>query len=323
MPWHRPGTKAPATLASTTGAVPGARTWEDATVARRRLIVDTDAKNEADDQFAIVHALLSPSLEVVGVVPAHFGTRRTHRSLAESREEVDLLLDLMGLTGQVEVADGAPTALPDEHTPVDSAGARLIIREAARPGPLFVIFLGPLTDMASALLLEPSLVENPELVVVWVGGAPHDGVHAGHPHGEFNLSNDVAAANLVLGSGLEVWQIPWTVYSMVSMGYAELDARVAPGGPRGEYQVRQLKEFNAATSPVDMEYRSLGDSPAVGAVLNPLSCLWRVHPVREFDAHARLTSVVVPGRSVRVADSCDVRWLLEDMVAKIAAWPAT
>jgi hypothetical protein len=35
-------------------------------VSRRHVIIDTDAKNEADDQFAIVHALLSPSLDVRG-----------------------------------------------------------------------------------------------------------------------------------------------------------------------------------------------------------------------------------------------------------------
>ena len=41
--------------------------------SRRRVVIDTDAKNEADDQFAIVHALLSPSLDVRGLIAAHFG----------------------------------------------------------------------------------------------------------------------------------------------------------------------------------------------------------------------------------------------------------
>jgi purine nucleosidase len=288
-------------------------------MTRRRLIVNTDAKNEADDQFAIVHALLSKSVDLVGIIPAHFGTRRTTESLAESREEVDLLLRLMDLTGTVEIADGAPAALPDASTPVDSPGARMILRAAQEPGPLFVIFLGPLTDMASALLLEPTLAQNPDLTVVWVGGGPYDGVHLGERYGEFNLSNDVAAANQVLQSGVTVWQIPWSVYSMVSVGYAELDEKVAPCGPLGEYLVRQLKEFNA-TQDEEIEYRSLGDSPAVGVVLNPLGAVWRHHVVREFDEHARLTNVVVPGRTVRVADAVDVRWLMEDMFAKIRAF---
>jgi purine nucleosidase len=52
----------------------------------RRIIIDTDAKNEADDQYAIVHALLSPTLDVRGIVPAHFGTRKSSRSMEESRE---------------------------------------------------------------------------------------------------------------------------------------------------------------------------------------------------------------------------------------------
>ncbi|GAA3870800.1 nucleoside hydrolase [Tessaracoccus defluvii] len=282
------------------------------------VIINTDAKNEADDQFAIVHALLSPSLQVEGIIPAHFGDRRSAHSLEESREEVDLVLRLLGMSERIVVANGAATALPDEDTPMDSPGARLIIHAARRPGRLFLIFLGPLTDMASALLLDPALRHNRDLTVVWIGGSPYDGVHGDEPAGEFNLSNDVAAANVVMRSGVAVWQIPWSVYTMVSVGYAELDARVAPFGKLGEYLVRQLKDFNASFADVEeMEYRSLGDSPAVGVVLNPRGAVWRLHPVRIFDEHARLSGVVVPGRTVQVADSVDVRWLLEDMFAKI------
>jgi len=284
---------------------------------RKRVIIDSDAKNEADDQFAIVHALLSPSLDVVGVIPAHFGTRRTTDSLAESREEVIRLLKLMDLEHEVTVADGAPKAMTDDQTPVDSPGARLIIQAAHQPGPLFVLFLGPLTDMAAAILLDPTIVHNPELTVVWIGGNPYDGVHGGEPSGEFNLSNDVIAANVVLQSGVTVWQIPWTVYAMVNVGYAELDEKVAPHGEIGAYLVRQLKEFNAAHVDPEIEHRSLGDSPAVGVVLTPQAARWRHHPVRMFDEHARMTSVVVEGRTVKVADDIDVRFLLEDLFAKI------
>ena len=39
----------------------------------------------------IVHALLSPTFDLRGLIPAHFGTRRSDRSMEESREEVDLL----------------------------------------------------------------------------------------------------------------------------------------------------------------------------------------------------------------------------------------
>jgi inosine-uridine nucleoside N-ribohydrolase len=285
---------------------------------KRRLIVNTDAKNEADDQFAIVHALLSPSLQVEGIIPAHFGDRTSDHSMRDSREEVDLLLELMDMP-DVTVADGAVRALPDPSSPVDSDGAQLIIREAHKTGPLFVIFLGPLTDMASALLLDPTIADNDELTVVWIGGTPYDGIAGGEAHGEFNLSNDVHAANVVFQSRLRVWQIPMSVYTMVGVSYAELDQKVAPFGALGEYLVRQLKEFNAARVDPEIEYRSLGDSPAVSVVLNPHGAVWRHRPVHVFGEDARMTNTIVEGRSVLVADSVDVRFLLEDMFAKIQA----
>src|ERR1043166_3587142 len=126
-----------------------------------RVIINTDAKNEADDQFAIVHALLTPSFEVHGIIPAHFGNRGPN-SLQASHDEVNKLLGLMALDGQVRVEPGARTALPDEKTAMPSPGAEFIIEEAMReePRPLHIAFYGPLTDMASALLMEPAIEER-------------------------------------------------------------------------------------------------------------------------------------------------------------------
>jgi hypothetical protein len=110
---------------------------------RRRVILDTDAKNEADDQFAIVHALLSPTLDVRGIIPAHFGRRRTDRSMLESRAEVDLLLDLLDMRGRVRVENGAPTAMPDEVRSLgDSPAVGLMLNMGSgllrrRPAPSF------------------------------------------------------------------------------------------------------------------------------------------------------------------------------------------
>lgn len=282
---------------------------------RRRVIINTDAKNEADDQFAIVHGLLSPSLDVRGLIPAHFGTRKSQRSLAESREEVDLLLDLLAMTGKITVADGAATAIPDETTPVDSPGAQLIISESKLTGeddPLFVAFLGPLTDMASAILLDPAIVDR-NVTVIWIGGNDYSGLDGG-PKIEFNLSNDIPAANVVFGSGITVWQVPNSVYRMVSVSYAELDAKVAGAGPLGEYLVRQLKEFNARNA-VPIESRSLGDSPAISLMLYPNSGNFRVRPAPRFGVEGH--HLPGTGNPIKVCESIDSRFLLEDMFAKI------
>ena len=93
-------------------------------------------------------------------------------------------------------------------------------------------------------------------LAVWIGGGPW-------PAGgrEYNLSNDVAAAYVVMGSGMAVWQIPSPVYRTMRVGYAELAEKVYPCGRIGRYLIEQLIEFNARTQAAVMEYRLLGDSP--------------------------------------------------------------
>jgi len=278
-----------------------------------RIIVNTDAKNEADDQYCVVQALLSPSFELHGIIPAHFGTRRTTRSMEESREEVDLLLDLMGLAGKVTVANGAAEALPDETTARPSPGAELIIREAMKddPRPLHIAFLGPLTDMAAALLMEPRIAER-NVRVVWIGGGrwPVGG-------SEFNLSNDIHAANVVFKSKVELWQIPMTIYQMISVSYAELYEKAHPQGKLGAYLVDQLIDFNTRFHQGPIEYRSLGDTPSLSVIMNPSGGTWRYEAAPEFSP---LMNYVHTGhnRPVKVYDTIDVRFILEDMFAKIA-----
>ena len=284
--------------------------------AQRRVILNTDAKNEADDQFAIVHALLSPTLDMRGLIAAHFGTRRSQRSMEESREEIELLLRLLDMTGKVTVADGATTGLPDEHTPRDSAGAQLIIAEskpASPDDPLFVAFLGPLTDIASAILLDPEIVRR-NVVVIWIGGVGYGGL-ASPPNIEFNLSNDIAAANVVFDSGMTIWQVPSSVYSMVSVGYAELEEKIGHAGPLGEYLIQQMRDWNDTYWPEPIESRSLGDSPAVSLMLYPQGGTFRIVPAPRFGAEGHY--LPGSGHPIRVCESVDVRFLLEDMFARI------
>jgi purine nucleosidase len=284
--------------------------------SRRRVIINTDAKNEADDQFAIVHALLSPSLEVRGLIAAHFGTSRSNRSMEESREEIDLLLDLLGLEDQVTVANGAPEAITGEQTPSDSAGAQLIIAEsklATAQEPLFVAFLGPVTDMASAILLDPDIVHR-DIVVIWIGGVGYGGVET-YPGVEFNLRNDIAAANVVYDSGITVWQVPSNVYSQVSVSYTELEEKIGGTSKLADYLISQTVEWNRRYWPEPIESRSLGDSPAISLLLYPRGGNFSIVPAPRFGQEGHY--LPGSGNPIRVVESVDVRFLLEDMFAKI------
>jgi purine nucleosidase len=281
---------------------------------RIRVILNTDAKNEADDQFAIVHAILTPVFDLRGIIPAHFGDRRGPGSLQASHDEVLKLLELMELQGRVPIFPGAAKALPDEKTPVPSEGSALIVRESLKedPRPLHVAFLGPLTDMASALLEEPRIAER-NVRVVWIGG--QDWPVGGW---EFNLSNDVAAANVVFRSKVEVWQLPSTVYKRMAVSYAELVEKVYDKGSVGKYLVEQLVNWNNRYhrhGPI--EHRSLGDSPAVGVMMYE-DCGWYEWlPAPEFNSEM---NYVHTGkfRPIRVYRAVDQRFILEDFFAKLA-----
>ncbi len=281
---------------------------------RVRAILNTDAKNEADDQFAIVHAILTPLFELLGIIPAHFGDRRGPGSLQASHEEVLKLLKLMDLEGRIPVHAGAANALPDEKTAVPSEGSALIIKEALKEDsrPLHIAFLGPLTDMASALLEEPVIAER-NVRVVWIGG--EDWPVGGW---EYNLSNDVAAANVVFRSKVELWQIPSTIYKRMAVGYAELVEKVYDKGPLGKYLVEQLVEWNSTYhSHGPIEHRSLGDSPAIGVMMYP-ECGWfDWRPAPEFSTEM---NYIHTGRNrpIRVYHGVDQRFILEDFFAKLA-----
>lgn len=281
-----------------------------------RVITDTDAKNEADDQFCIVQTLLSPKIDNIGLIAAHFG-KRVPDGMLRSYRELETIFDKLGFDPAGLLHHGAPHALPSTSEPVESEGARLIVREAMKddPRPLFVTFLGPLTDMATALLMEPRIADR--LTVIWIGGGPY-------PHGgiEFNQDNDIDAVNVVFRSKTPVWQIPKNVYEMMAVSLAELEYRVRPCGRIGEYLCDQLDAHMQEPGPVANAFRTgetwvLGDSPAVGLILyeHRFEFDWVQAPLVTKD------STYVPdvrNRPIRAYRRIDSRLILEDMYAKLA-----
>jgi inosine-uridine nucleoside N-ribohydrolase len=286
--------------------------------ARPRVILDTDAKNEVDDQFAIVHCLLQPGFDMRGIVPSHFGYRpgESYTGQQDSRREVDLLLGMMGLEDKVRVEDGAAHAIPDYTTPVPSPGAELIVEEAMREdtdAPLYVAFLGPLTDMATALLMEPRIAER-DVTVVWIGGPPYE--EEPHYWPEYNLSNDVAAANVVFASEVKLWQIPMEVIRATAISFAELEERVEPCGELGGYLARQLLDAADELEPNHMGLWCLGDQPAIGVMINPFGGRFKVRPAPTFRFDGAM-DFTLPLREIRTYETIDMRFLYEDFFTRL------
>ncbi len=282
-----------------------------------RVITDTDAYNEADDQFAIVHALLSPKFENVGFIAAHFGVNRIKASMQASYTELERIFQTMGFPTENHLFRGAPNPLENEYTPCDSEGARLIIKEALSddPRPLYVTFLGPLTDLASAYLMEPRI--QGRLTAIWIGGGayPNGGV-------EFNLGNDIHAANVVFSSQIDVWQVPKNVYEMMPVSLAELEYRVRPQGKIGRYLFDQLNEHAQTDIPRKSAFRSgeswvLGDSPAVGLILYEHRFEYDLISAPHVGTDMNYQNIGL-NRPLRVYRRVDSRLILEDMYCKLA-----
>lgn len=283
--------------------------------------MNTDAKNEADDQFAIVHALLTPRFLIKGLIAAHFGKDRTNNSMQESYDEIQKVLSIMDMEEQVPVFKGATEALVDEFTPQISEGAELIIREALSddPTPLYVVFLGPITDLAAAFLMEPAIAGR--LTAIWIGGGQW-------PNGgwEFNLRNDIHAANVLFQSGIDVWQVPINVYSNVKVTLAELALKVRPCGEIGRYLFDQLIAFNDWAAQVmpnndwpKGESWSLGDSPTVSLLLDDHRFEYEMKPAPRITEDMLYVHAQTE-RYIRVYQNVDPRYTLEDMFAKLALY---
>ncbi len=298
----------------------GAVSWTVPREKRVRVIIDSDAANESDDQAVISYALLSPALIHRGLVAAHFRPhprspiQSAEASMEASYEEIHALLRLMKLEGCVPVRRGSPVPFPDAAEPPHSEGADLIIEEAMRddPHPLFVIFLGPLTDLAAAYAKSPVIAKR--LTAVWIGGGAYP---SGGPN--YNQDNDLIAAQLVMESDIPLWQIPLPVYHRARFGLAEVERKVGRQGKLGRFLFERVLRFMNLFPPLT-EFFQFADLPAVGVVLQQP---WfgdfeiRARPSLGDDGYYKPNR---KERTIRVLKSFDQRATLEDFFAKLAAF---
>lgn len=171
------------------------------------VLLDTDIGDDIDDALALALALRSPEIELQGVTTV-FGDTHLRARLAQH------LLRVLG-RDDIPVAAGISTPLQVRHRPsgVPQAailnpceqynisaysGPELIVQKAtAYPGRLTLVCIGPLTNVATALLIEPRLFMTIRSIVM-MGGS------SGIPWPEWNVRSDVKAAQIVLAAGIPV-----------------------------------------------------------------------------------------------------------------------
>jgi purine nucleosidase len=174
---------------------------------RVRVVVDADTANEIDDLYAIVRALVAPEFRVEGLTSAHY-TRSTkpNETVRKSQAINEQILDAMGLRESIPHPIGADRSMPAPTIPVDSPAARLIIERAhagSSDDKLVVFALGACTNLASALLLDPSI--EPKVVFAFIDGDYKDGRWG---PGIFNWKNDIHAVKAIFESEVEYLHMP-------------------------------------------------------------------------------------------------------------------
>lgn len=186
------------------------------------ILIDTDPGQ--DDAVAILLALASPELELLGIttvagnVPLALTTRnaRTVLELAGRRDipvcagcdrplarTLRTAEHVHGKTGLDGIALPEPTLPPDARHAVDFIVQTLMERA---PRTVTLCPLGPLTNIASALRREPALAARIRAIVLMGGGFSEGGNIT--PAAEFNIHVDPEAAEIVFRSGVPITVLP-------------------------------------------------------------------------------------------------------------------
>ena len=291
-----------------------------------RLFIDTDANCEVDDQYAILHAMMTPKAEVRGIMAEHYGADSPDE-MKKSYQEIMKIFMLSGYDPEV-VFKGARQPLQDEMTAEDSEGSSALIREAMKTDgrPLFVICQGALTNVASAIIRQPEICDRMLLIIIGGINYPYGGY-------EFNTMNDYHAFNVVMKSKVPCWMIPEEVYSTMQAGMAELAEKVMDCDQIGRYLVQRTMEMTStmcntvpdysAQAPYDYvlgfpngESWSLGDSCGIGVLISHNSGRYQTVKAPYVNADGTY-QIAENAKDIRWYQTMNSRLILEDFFAKI------
>ncbi|WP_036746118.1 nucleoside hydrolase [Paenibacillus sp. UNC451MF] len=232
------------------------------------VVLDTDTFNEIDDQFAIVYTLLSKEkINLHAIYAAPFFNHLSEGpkdGMKKSYDEIIRILQRMNVHAEDFVFRGSERFLRAAEEPVDSPAARdLIARAMAAPDnePLYVVGIGAITNVASAILLEPKIIER--IVVVWLGGHHLDWADTN----EFNLKQDVLSAQILFDCGVPLVLIPCVgVASHLLTTLPEVERYVKGKGSIGDF----LAERYEACSKDHFAYsRVIWDISVIAWLVNP------------------------------------------------------
>ena len=209
-----------------------------------KIILDTDIGDDIDDALALAYAVLNPQIELVGVTTVFKNTQK-RADLACCVLEA---LDETNVPVYVGVGKTVPQSIPDwekiaaEHQPrqmeiltkrkpsIEPHPTRavdfIVDTIMSGQGDITLVPVGPLTNIAAALLVEPRLIQKTKICLM--GGA----IDRITP--EWNVLCDPEAARIVFGSGAEITMVGLDVTTKCKMTYDQVKTIGAVARPINE-----------------------------------------------------------------------------------------
>lgn len=252
------------------------------------VVIDTDTYNEIDDQYALSYLIKSDEkLDLKAIYAAPFFNEKStgpEDGMEKSYREIMNVLTLLEREDLKEhVYRGSTEYLPSETEPVISDAAKDLAKRAmdyTEEHPLYVVAIAAITNVASALLLNPDIKNR--IVLIWLGGNATNWPD----NKEFNLYQDVAGARIVFGCGVPLVQLPCMgVVSAFTTSGPELEYHLRGKNKLCDYLVNVTTTEAAACNGGPVWTRPIWDVTAVAWLLDgdfEEDCL--IHsPIPEYD----------------------------------------
>ncbi len=178
----------------------------------KKVVVDTDAFNEIDDQFAIAYSYFSNKTDLLAVnaAPFHNDNSESHEDgMEKSYDEIIRVLKCCDPDYTVPVLKGSRKPIDETGCAVESEAADYLIKLAHETDEIIYVFgMGAITNVASAIMKDPSIKEK--ICVIWLAASE---THADHLD-EFNLCQDYKAGQILINSGVPLllapaWSVVW------------------------------------------------------------------------------------------------------------------
>ena len=269
----------------------------------KKIILDVDTGS--DDAIALMTAILSPDIDLVaacsvaGNNPIRFTTENTLRVVEAMDADVpvyrgasapvmkDLMPDRLPDTARhsferdgeivqihrkyldLPAATRIPEPLPAAMFYVD------YLRRAAEP--VTLVLVGPLTNFAIALMMDPDIVKNVEEIIIMGGGDQESNVSVS---AEFNVFFDPEAALWVLRSGAKITWVPLDATHAAYLTAADADALRATDSLAGKCAADLLEQrivIHSHLQPLEV--------PDAAAVHDALAVCYAIDPTVLNDVH--------------------------------------